>query len=427
MAVWAIPQDKIIDYSRTGDLTSEFAQKVKWCLENAYIALQELHESSGKLDGISVEIDGITDGQILVYRESAEKFRNENNNSAGTARSLILTYGDTVVAEYNGSDTVRLDLRGLFASSPQGASAADTAHALRLLENLYLVLDVAQLNPGGFDGLSDNTFFGGVNDIDDDRSTATIVDGKAYGAGATLITKPISFINEVTGTANLVSRAHLTVKHRNVADAAVTAEIAFIYAAFAKSEVLAIGDGTQKTVSLAHPAGVTGYNFSVYFDGERQSNYLLDTNNATVTFTAPQGAIVTADYYYNWGGETFAPMTKTGTYPDHRNSARASTQFAYTAATVGNVAVLRLTLNQASGTAENEISVTGTGEPQGFKLVHQAIAPTIQVTPSTVPWQYDEDQNIIVFTAPQGTAVQVSYQWQGKDLGVDSFACTFNE
>lgn len=422
MAVWAIPQDKIIDYSPTGDLTAEFAQKVKWCLENAYEALSEIHESTTGIGGISVNISDITDGQILVYRADSQSFKNEDKDSAGAGKTLTLSYGNTVLAQYNGSSPVTFDMRGI----AQGGAAADTAHVLRLLENLYLTLEVAGLNPGGYDRLSNNTFFGGINDIDGDRSQASVVDGKVYGNGAILITKPISFINEVTGEVTTTSRANLTVKHRNVADSTVTAEIALRNATFVSGEVLGIGDGTQKTVALAHASDVASYNFSLYFDGERQSNYLLDTANGRVTFTAPNGAIVTANYFYNWGTETFMPMLKAGTYPDYRNQARATTQFTY-AGMSGNVATLRLTLVQNSGTAENEISVMGTGQPQGFKLAHQAVAGTIQVTPSTVPWQYNDNQNVIVITAPSGTAVNVSYQWEGKGLGVDSFACTFDE
>lgn len=422
MAVWAIPQDKIIDYSPTGDLTAEFAQKVKWCLENAYEALAEIHESITGIGGISVDINDIADGQILVYRAASQSFKNEDKDSAGAGKTLTLSYGNVVLAQYNGSEPVTLNLRGI----AQDGAAADTAHVLRLLENLYLTLEVAGLNPGGYDRLSNNTFFGGINDIDGDRSRATLVDGKIYGNGAVLITKPISFINEVTGEVTTASRANLTVKHRNVVDSTVTAEIAMRNATFVKDELLCIGDGTQKTIAFANTTGVAPYNFSVYFDGERQSNYLLDTANAQVTFTAPNGAIVTADYFYNWGTETFEPMLKTGTYPDYRNQARATTQFSY-AGTAGNVATLRLTLVQNSGTATNEISATGTGQPQGFKLAHQAVASTIQVTPATATWQYDDDQNVIVITAPSGTAVNVSYQWEGKGLGVDSFACTFDE
>ena len=425
MATWEIPPEKIIDYLPTGDLTAEFAQKVKWCLEEAFGSLKELHDTEG-LGGLSVALNNITDGQMLVYRQSANGFVNENKNVLAGDKSLIIRYGDALIADYNGSETVTLDLQGLFANSPQAAVAADTAHALRLLENLYLTLDVAQLNPGGYDGLSGNTFFGSVNDLDTSRSVGTLVDGKISGNGAVLITKPISFVNKATGTANTANRAHLTVKHRNIADAAVTAEIAFINAAFVKSELLGIGTGAQQTATLAHTTNVTAYNFAVHINGANYSDYSLNTNTGQVTFTAPAGAIVTADYFYNWGVETFASMTKTGTYPDYRNHARASTQFEYSTPNGGSIAVLKISLNQGAGTATNEISTTGTGQPQGFKLAHQAVESTVQVTPSTIPWQYDEDENIIVLTAPLGTSVQVSYQWLSKDLGVDSFACTFN-
>lgn len=252
MAIWAIPNDKIIDYSRTGDDIDLFSQKVKYCLEEAFVSLNELHEGLGSLSkatneqiaGISATIDGLEDGQILIYDGSTNGFLNVN-------------------------------LQALLNSVNQ---AGEVRHLKRLVENLYLTLAVAGLDPGGYDGLAPNVFFSEFTDIDDTRSTFAIVDGKIFSP-ATLIMYPQFFVNDATGEVKSASHAHLIVKHQNVFTANITAELA-----------------------------------------------LYDALDA----------------------ETFAPMTKTGTYPDRNNPDRATTEFIYSGA-AGNVATLKLTLDSGGG------------------------------------------------------------------------------
>ena len=181
----------------------------------------------------------------------------------------------------------------------------------------------------------------------------------------------------------------------------------------------------QKKSNIYHH--LTAYKFALYFDGVQQtSGFDFSPLTGQVTFTAPANVIVSADYFYNWTAETFVEMTKTGTYPDRRNPTRATTQFVYDGAK-GSVATIRLTLKRGEGESLNEIVSTGTGNPRGFKLAHQAVNGSIWVTPASAPWQFNEEQNTVIVTAPVGDAIRISYKWKSKDFAVDSFACTFNE
>lgn len=460
MAIWTIPDEYKIDYSRNGDDVDAFSQKVKYCLEEAFVGLNELHETTkdmnssittlkasmaslktamatigtptvagtsdaSSISGIAVGLDSLADGQILVYRESTKKFQNEAKPSVGESKSLTFFKGDELLGEYNGSSTLKIDLQPTITPS---VDEKNLWHLTRLVENLYLVLDVAGLNPGGYDGLSSEAFYGTSNEIDTSRSTGVISEGELSGDGAIFVTKPIVFINEIAGTATQIKDAHLVVKHQNVADAEITAELALIDATFVKGEVLGIGTGLEQTVTLTHAEKLATYNFALNFDGVKQAgNYSFDVTNGEIVFVAPTNVIVTADYFYNWGEENFATMTKTGMYPDHKNHARATTQFTLESDTSGKIALLRLTLKQGEGYSANEIVTTGTGSPKGFKLQHQAIADTIQVTPSATVWTYNAEQNVIVINATSGQSVSVSYWWKGKSFSVDSFACVFNE
>ena len=249
MALWAIPSDKIIDYSKNGDDINTFSQKVKYCLEEAFNSLAELHgkqeaisstlngiiASGGSSDGgsgggtstvivtsdavslagVPLVLNNLADGQILVYHSSTNSFRNETKGTVGAGQSLIIKNGDDVVGDYNGGTTLEVNLQAVVN---QTCSKQDIAHLIRLVENLYLTLKVAGLDPGGYDGLKSFTFFGDVDDLA--SSSAQIADGKIIctGNGQIVVTKPIYFDYPI-------SRAYLSVKHQNFADIAIDAEI----------------------------------------------------------------------------------------------------------------------------------------------------------------------------------------------------------
>lgn len=438
MAIWTIPNEYKIDYSPNGDDVKSFSQKVKYCLEESFNSLRELRDaavtlnsavqylSAATVPSLPIQLANPQDGQILVYHAATQTFQNEEQTPVGESKSLIIRDGETILCDYNGSTTSEIDLQSLTHEEPKTATQ-EIEHLTRLVENLYLALDVMELDPGGYDAMSSTTFYSTANDVDESRSSGTISNGKVSGDGAVLITNPISFINVATGVETLISKAHLVVKHQNVADAEITAEIAMFDATFAHDEVIAIGTGAEQTVSLAHTENLSTFKFALYFNGvEQTGNFSFFETSGQVTFVAPAGAIVSADYFYNWGAENFVAMEKTGTFPDRRNRNRATTQFTYDGV-AGRLATLRITLNQKSGEAQNEIVATGAGKAKGYKLAHQAIEDEIHVTPEDTTWQYNAAQNTIIVTAPIGQGFSVSYWWKGKSFSVDSFACVFNE
>lgn len=453
--------------------------------------------SATEICSVPVDVTNLSDGEILRYHSATKTFRNESLSAVvGAGKSLILSDGGNVLGDYNGSKTVNIDLQTILN---QTSLFNSVAHVTRLVENLYLAMDASGLNPGGYDGLSGETFYGNTTDIDsvevnvllviagDDtvdvdsidgliegstyilrdntksetvrvkhiivenginhlilynavtksfsanstklvRSTCTIATGAMSGDGAVCVTNPIPLVNEVTCEATEARHAHLVVKHQNVMDAEITAEIALRDGAtFVKDEVIGIGNGNSQTAFLAHTDDVTAYKFAVYFDGVRQtSGFKLDPVLGKVTFTAASNVIVSADYFYNWSEENFVEMTKTGTYPDRRDQTHATTQFTYDGAK-GTVATIRLTLKQGEGTATNEIISSGTGKARGFKLKHKAISSSISVSPAPTSKSFNSAQNTVIVTSPTGRAIQISYSWKGAPFSVDSFACTFSE
>lgn len=264
------------------------------------------------------------------------------------------------------------------------------------------------------------------------RANGTFQEGYITGDGVSFTTNPISFVNEATGDNQKISVAHLNVKHQNVDGAEISAEIALINdPIFVSGEVIGIGSGTTQRVTLAHTENVSSWGFKLFFNGVKQtSDYTFSPSDGQVTFNAPSGVIVQANYFYNWSEENFVPFEKRGVFCDKKNNERATTQFVYQAANtsrMGSIAIIRLTLNQAAGGESNRVLGTATGSPKAFKLPHHAVESSIQVTPSTATWNWNGELDVLTVTATAGQTISVSYNYKGKPFKVDSFAVMFNE
>ena len=257
------------------------------------------------------------------------------------------------------------------------------------------------------------------------RSTATFGDGFVTGEDAVFTTKYFQFDY-------VINRAHMTVKHQNIPDTEISAEMAMQHdAEIVKDEIIGIGDGTTQTVTLANTLYVSSYGFNLYFDGVKQtSGFVFSPTDGQVTFTAGNGVIVQADYIYNFKNEKWIPMHRALTYPDTKNHDRATTQLHYAPAiseNTGKIAAIRLKIKSLSGTVTNEILGTGNGDFQGFKLAHHALPETISVSPATATWTYKENLDTIVINAPDLDTIKISYDWKARPVKIDSFAVIFNE
>lgn len=204
MAIWAIPPDKVINYSKTGDDVDLFSQKVKYCLEEAFVSLKYLHDNmdSSTIGGVSYAINDLKDGETLIYDASTQTFVNKTpdiEQKIGDLQETVVNFSPIIAVAQNNAQKLR--------------------HLQRLIENIYLTFDVSGLNPGGYDNLHVATFFGDLNFLDTQRSSFTLNDGKIFGNGAILVTNPIYFEKNV-------SNAHLIIKHTNILGAGISAEIA---------------------------------------------------------------------------------------------------------------------------------------------------------------------------------------------------------
>ena len=233
---------------------------------------------------------------------------------------------------------------------------------------------------------------------------------------------------------NVMSRAHLVVKHHVVPDTKITAQIALRNPpTTVKGELLGTGDALQHTVKLANLDKLASHGFTMYFDGVAQASdtYSYSPTDGQVTYNAPKGTTVTVDYIYNWESENWYEMTYDNGYPDKDDATLISEQFDYESTSsdmpTGSVGTVRVTMTQLEGKETDVALGTGTGKPVSYHLDHHAVNNKIKVTPETATWKWKESTDYLTVTAPLGEPVSVTYDWVARPLSLESLVAVFDE
>jgi hypothetical protein len=253
---------------------------------------------------------------------------------------------------------------------------------------------------------------------------------------ASVVSKTYDF-SQVDGTPLDMGQAHLMVKRLDVPDTEIQAFLSLRPAPQkVESEILGVGDGQQKTYTLAHLDGIAAHTLKVYFGEALQSAaaYAFSSATGQVTCTAPSGTTVWVSYEYGWEPETWTSMSRDRAYPDTDNQYMINDQFNYVAGMegpVGSVASVRVDLVQLTGTATDEPLGTGRGMSFGYRLAHNPLPETMQIKADGVlldrsRWIYDAVTNIVTLSAASEAQLTATYDWIGRQPQVDSVACVWN-
>ena len=111
-----------------------------------------------------VEVDATNwqDGDILAYHVATGTLQNEPRTGIGEAKALILRNNEKVLADYNGTKTVTVNL------STELRQTADTVtnHLERLVGTLYSAVIAAGITPDGYDAMLVENFDDDAPEID---------------------------------------------------------------------------------------------------------------------------------------------------------------------------------------------------------------------------------------------------------------------
>ena len=117
----------------------------------------DLTGDASHIGKVKVDATNWQDGDILAYHVATGTLQNEARTGVGEAKALILRNNEKVLADYNGTKTVTVNL------STELRQTADTVtnHLERLVGTLYSAVIAAGITPDGYDAML-------VENFDDD-------------------------------------------------------------------------------------------------------------------------------------------------------------------------------------------------------------------------------------------------------------------
>ena len=160
------------DYIGKDDITEDGAAgKVVRVAKDGTIHA-DLTGNASKVGGVDVDVQNIADGEILAYHVATGTFVNEPRGTlAGAGKSFIIRDNSRVLADYNGTKTVDLNL----TTTIKKTADTVTNHLERLVGTLYLTLQAAGIAPDGYDAILSETFNDTAPEIDQALANVTSV------------------------------------------------------------------------------------------------------------------------------------------------------------------------------------------------------------------------------------------------------------
>lgn len=223
-----------------------------------------------------------------------------------------------------------------------------------------------------------------------------------------------------------------TVRHAPLIDAKLAAFCALRdKASIVKGEKLGSGSGERKTFQLAHTNGIEFGSIAVYVDGVRiMAGIDVNTEVGRVTFTPPEGAIVTADYIYGWTKEVWTPMHEskkltTPTYDMTEWKLLVSAN-----EMEKSICAVKYGLEMTEGDATDEELGVGMGRTYTYTLAHAVKEGEISVFADGVllspdNWTILDGNKTLRIAAPLGVKVTVTYNWISETPTMSQFVAVY--
>ena len=122
----------------------------------------DLTGDASHIGKVKVDATNWQDGDILAYHVATGTLQNEPRTGIGEAKALILRNNEKVLADYNGTKTVTVNL------STELRQTADTVtnHLERLVGTLYSAVIAAGITPDGYDAMLVENFDDDAPEID---------------------------------------------------------------------------------------------------------------------------------------------------------------------------------------------------------------------------------------------------------------------
>ena len=236
-------------------------------------------------------------------------------------------------------------------------------------------------------------------------------------ASTELITKTMAYdIN--------LSYAQCILRHKKILDASIEVYAKFISSTKTQELVnLGTGNGFEQVLSLPDN-NIEAGSLVVFVNGAATTNFDFNTLSNEITITAPIGNTITATYSYGMESEQWHKLDLLTT--------QSTDGFIYTSKFQAHCDVeeasqtaIMVKIGRPTGTVENIVLGTGTGNKQLFVLKHYAKSESLVVNANS--FSYDENNKILSVVAPKGTTITASYDWIAESPEIYSMYCGWAE
>ena len=228
---------------------------------------------------------------------------------------------------------------------------------------------------------------------------------------------------------NDLQTCYVVVKHSKLVDSYILAYVNFMDAPKHREQIQIGKSNSTNTpltlgVSGKKDSGIDPASIKLFADGEPVQDFDYNVEVSTVNLNIGAGKIITASYDYDRDSETWIRMTQDGGQQPYLDDGTYMSRFTYTLkdadAVNKKISNVRIQLARLSGTTTNYPLGTATGKKQLYVMPHAADSTTILL--DNADWNYDEDSQVLVYTAPKGTDLKLTYSWRGEQIYVYSFA-----
>lgn len=219
---------------------------------------------------------------------------------------------------------------------------------------------------------------------------------------------------------------YVVVRHDPLIDSEIDTYVNFMSLPKSRELItIGIGTGARQELVLGDPdKNIVASSIKLYVNGRPFDDFDFSTEISTVILTAPNGAVITASYDYDYGVENWLQMTPQTEQPYLDDDGTYSTRFFYNLSssdTLGKkISNVQIRLRKRSGSATETLGV-GTGTLQLFTLKHKPKISTIAFT-NAGTFSYDETTELLSVVAPAGTPIVVNYDWQGVAPVIHQYA-----
>ena len=111
------------DLTQTGE-----AGKIPYINDDGLLPIS-VDGNAALIGGIRTEFNNLSDGQVLTFRSESNTWRNEPKGAIGSGKALAIYQGDTLLAQYDGSQSTSVDITGLADKHIVEHNAANDSHA----------------------------------------------------------------------------------------------------------------------------------------------------------------------------------------------------------------------------------------------------------------------------------------------------------